>query len=564
MRQEAVLSPSEVEILRNGMDDPDLITGYFFRPPGEEKGWIFDENFTEEGAWQKIVHQAKQRDITVIGGFGTGKTVGIGMSACTWALLLRDFKFLNAAPKAWQAKLMYDQILVNARNTRFEELIWEKPRKPYPKIVIRYRIGKILYESTLEFMSVDKDATGILSWEGDWLHIDEAGLIDDLESVIINTGSRLRGAVRGRSRLGRFSMASNSWDNFQLWYYFDQAAGDPENFLSLVVSSRANKNITPEQLARMVARIPPDERDRFIDGFRPEGRGWYFSKDKIFECEDAFIGEFVEQKVKEEAPGYVYEKLHGAGVINFRIAAQKGHLYMLFGDPGVGAAPQRNAPVLLVWDVTRFPRAPARLVAFWWGNGFGRIGPWVNEMFSLIDAYSPIYCGIDATGPQKNMNWLINEHLFRERYSDHNPEEQMDLPNEERFEVGYNSPLGKIKGIGALDFSGSGKNSYLQAARLLIESVLLSWPKAIIGIRSQLTNYDPEKDKKIAQDIVATIGMSAHAIRMWFHVSPEELLSTFHTKSDKPLDKIRRLPASGRNRRSYRTRQTPNQPQQTK
>src|SRR5512146_853652 len=336
MQREASLTPSEVEILKAGQNDPSIITDYFFRAPGMEHGWRFDENFTPEGAWQKDVHQAEQKDITIIGGFGTGKTVGIGMSASTWAISLSDFKFLDVAPKAWQSKLMYDAIMTNARGTRFADLIWESPRRPHPKIVIRFWIGKVLYESSLEFMSADRDATGILSWQRDWLHIDEAGLLDNLEEVIINAGSRLRGSVRGRTRLGRFSMASNSWDNFQLWYYFDQAAGDPEHFLSIVVSSRHNKNITEDQLARMVARIPPDERDRFIEGTRPEGRGWYFSRDSIYDCEDPYVGSLIEQAVANKKEGYRLERLHGAGVINMRIPVLQGHFYMLFGDPGVG------------------------------------------------------------------------------------------------------------------------------------------------------------------------------------------------------------------------------------
>jgi len=544
LRQETTLTPSEIEILQKSGEDPSLFTDYFFRPYGEEHGWRFDENFTPEGAWQKSMHVAEQRDITIIGGFGTGKTVGFGMSGTVWATITRDFRFLDVAPKAWQAKLMYDAILINARNTRFSELIWEKPRKPHPKIVIRYKIGKVLYESTLEFMSADKDATGILSWEGDWLHIDEAGLLDNLEEVIINAGSRLRGAVRGRSRLGRFSMASNSWDNFYLWYYFDQAAADPENFLSIVVSSRHNKNITPMQLARMLARIPVDERPRYIEGMRPEGRGWYFSKEKIYDCEDPMAGAVIEAQAASETPGFVYEKLYGAGVIYFKIPPSHNRLYMLLGDPGILGAPQRNAPVLLVWDVTRFPTQPAMLVAFWWGNGGGRIGPWVEKMFDLIREYKPVFAGVDSTGPQKNMNYLINEHLFKERFKG------KDIDGE----AGYISPFGLVRGIGSLDFSGAMKHTYLQAARLLIEAGLLSWPKSVVGIRSQLTNYDPEKDKRIAQDIVATMGMSAHAIRTWFHVDPQALIAQSLQVANQSADQTRRLPPAGRARRSKRSR----------
>lgn len=539
------LTPSEIEILKQSRTNPNIFCDYFFRPPGEEHGWLFDDNFDPAGAWQLAVTLALQRDITIIGGFGTGKTVGIGMGATYWSAILRDFKFLNVGPNAWQAKLMYDSILTNINGTRFEDFIWEKPRRPHPKIVIRYTIGSILYESTLEFMSADKDATGILSWEGDWLHVDEAGLLDNLEEVIINAGSRLRGSIRGRPRLGRFSMASNSWDNHHLWYYFDLASGDPDNFLSIVVSSRHNKNVTPEQLQRMIQRIPEDERSRFIEGTRPEGRGWYFSKERIYACEDAVMGDFVEDAVEKGKHGFQLEKVHGVGVTRMRIPPKDNELFMLFGDPGTGNAPLRNSPVLMVWGVDNFPKVPARLIAFWWGNGNGRIGPFVDEMFDLIRVYKPIYAGIDSTGPQKNMNFLINEHLFREKFS----QDDENDPN-----VGYDSPLGRVRGIGALDFSGTMKHTYLQAARLLVESELLTWAKNIIGIRSQLSNYDPEKDKRIAQDIVATMGMSAHGIRTWFHIDPKELIVTANQNANRPFATSRRLSDKARSRRIPRTR----------
>lgn len=536
MRKEAVLTPAEIEICKRSLEDPNLFTNYFFRPYGESKGWQFDENFDEEGAWQKTLHQASQKDITIIGGFGTGKTIGVAMSACVWATLTADFKFLNIGPKAWQAQQMYDMILLNARNTRFEDLIWEKPRRPHPKITLRFRIGAVLYESSLEFMSADKDATGILSWEGDWLHIDEAGLLDNLEEIIINVGSRLRGTVRGRERLGRFSMTSNSWDNFYLWYYFDQAASDPENFLSIVVSSRHNHNVTKDQLKRMLARIPADERERFIDGTRPEGRGSFFDKQSIYDCEIPHAIEIAQENQLDENSGYKVEKLHGAGVTYYITPPLDHRAYMVFGDPGTGGAPVRNAPVLMCWDVTDFPGLPAKLVAFYWGNGGGKIGPFIGQLLNLITIFRPIYAGIDATGPQKNMNYLINEYALKKHFEN------------------KTIPVGIINGIAGMDFSGPKKVTYLQALRLLIEGRLVIWPKNIVGIRSQLTNYDLEDDKKIAQDIVATMAMSAHAIRWWFHVSPEEIYERMHKEAGKASTQVRRLSDRERTRRSTRAR----------
>lgn len=541
---EAILTPSEVEILHLSKQEPNLFLKYFFKPYGDAEGWQFDRNFDPEGAWQERVHLAAQRDITVIGGFATGKTVSIGMSASVWCANTRDFRFLNIAPTLWQSEMMYRAILENARNTRYEDLIWKYPSRPHPKIVIRFFIGGTLYESSMEFMSSDKDATQILSFEGDWVNIDEGGLLDNLGDISAHVGSRLRGTVRGRERLGRYSIISNSWDNYELWRRFDLALTNPEEFLSIIVSSRHNRNVTKAQLARMIERIPPEDRKRFIEGTRPEGRGKYFSQESIYQCEDQLMGDFVRDQVKEGARGYHLEAQHGIGVILYQMPSVSGNLYMLYGDPGTDNAPKRNSPVLMMWDVTNFPSAPAKLVAFWWGSGNGNIGPFVDKMFEWIQIYKPVFTGIDSTGPQKNMAFLINEYLFQKRFGDEESDER----------ARYESPTGAILGIGGLDFSGSKKPSFLIALRLLLENGMISFPKIITGIRSQLSNYDLEKDRKIPQDIVATMAMSAHGIRTYFHVDPKELLTTVDRMDDIPPPKSRRSTRTSRERRSKHAR----------
>jgi len=561
LRQETTLTPEEVEILQNAQSDPNLFTEYFFRPYGEERGWRFDENFDDEGKWQRIVHSAAQLDITVIGGFGTGKTLGIGMSACTWACLATDFKFLNVAQKQWQAKQMYDLIILQARNTRFDDLIWERPRKPHAKLVIRFKIGKVLYESSLEFMSVDRDATGILSWGGDWINVDEAGLLDNLEEIIINVGSRMRGVVRGRERLGRFSMTSNSWDNFALWYYFDNAVADPENYLSLMVATRQNRNVTPRQYARMLARIPEADRDRFLEGTRPEGKSVFFQRAAVQACEDPYIGEIVKENVANGVPGYAYARLRGANVVHYQIPPKSNELYMLIGDPGTDAPPKRNAFVLGVWRVTNFPRLPADLAGFIWGAGGGRIQPFINAMFELAEIYRPVKIYIDSTGPQKSTAQLINEHLFVQRFQTEVLAKDAGIayllegadPNMVvTTDVGFQTPLGVTRGIGGLDFSGAHKVEYLQACRLFIENGLFRWPRDISGIRAQLANYDPERDKKIAQDIVAMMAMSAHAIRGYFHVDIEKMASQSDAIPSDEIQGYRRNTDVARSKRSNR------------
>ena len=528
-RQVAELTSEEYEIIQASKRDPNLFTDYFFSPKGATHGWRFDENFREEGKWQKDFALALQKDITVIGGFATGKTMGVGMTACYWGTLIADFKFLNAAEKVWQAKQMWDIIMTNARNTRFEELIYEFPRRPWYKIVIKYRYMGITHESSLEFMSVDKNAQGILSWEGDWLNIDEAGTLNNLEEIMINVGSRLRGAVRGRTRVGRFSMTSNSWDNYDLWFWFDQAVGDPEHFLSMTLSSKDNMNVTNDQLERMAARIPAEERERFLEGTRPEGRGRFFSKESVFQCEDKTIGGIVRHMAETEEPGFVFDRVHGCGVVAYEIPHHPESFYMLLGDPGTGAAPRRNAPCLMAWDVSLVPGSAATLVGFWWGNGNGKISPFIDKLIYLSNKYKPFFIGVDTTGPQKNSAVLINEYLTLRKDG----------------EAILNRP------ISGIDFSGTNKAHYLLAGRLFLESRLFSWPLEITGIRSQLTNYEPENDKKLPQDIVATMVMSAFAIRMKFHVDPKNL-SIFNQEALDYASKVRRLSNAARSRRTSR------------
>jgi len=526
------LSPSELEIITRGADDPNIITDYWFRPRGAPAGWRFDENFDPEGAWQKDVHSAAQTDIVVVGGFGTGKTSGIAMSACTWAMSMPWFKFLNVAPKSWQAKQMYDYIILTSAGTPFEKLIWEKPRRPFPAIYLKYQIGDQVCDSSLEFMSADRDATGILSWEGDWINIEEAGLLDNLDEIVTAVGSRLRGSVRGRSRLGRLSMITNSWDNDYLWYYFDQAISDPDHYLSLLVSTRHNRNVTPEQLAKMIKRIPENEREQFLDGARPEGRGKYFPKEAIYRCESQLLGEIVENNVTAGHGGYSLNKIYGAGVVGFTMPPEKGALYIELGDPGTGDAPARDAPTLMVWKVPLdFPMHPAQLAAFWWGAGNGAISPFVDKLLEFRKIYSPVVCGVDSTGTQRNTAEMINIHILG--------------LGEDDFSVDT-----QTVGITGLDFSGAKKSGYLVIARMFIESHLMVWPRSVIGIRSQLSNYDPARDKNIAQDIVVTLAMSAYVLRAYFDVDIN-LIDSSRKQSELDLEEA--VAARRQERAEYRS-----------
>lgn len=547
------LTDEEVDIIRRGRENADLITDYFWRAPGASKGWIFDYRFDPEGAWQRATHHASQKRIVVIGGFGSGKTRGIGISAATWCMTVPDFAFLNAAPFGWQSELMYNFLVNEARGTRAEDLMFRTVKRPYPLIEWRFYIGNALIRSTMEFMSADNNANAILSWEGDWVNIDEAGQLDDLSEALRNLGSRLRGHVRGRQRLGRMSLISNSWDNPELWMRYDLARELPQDYFSFTVATRHNGNVTEDQLRMMLRDIPEDEHEQFLEGMRPEGSGNFFNIDKIHEAEDDEYGKFIMERFEKRIDGYNIETTYGAGVSYFTTPRHPGHEYFITADPGTDNAPDRNSPVVMVWDVTDFPKYKMSLAAFWWGQGRGSITPFYRQLLKFMEMYDPAFTGVDSTGPQKNTNEILNLYLLGGRTDD----------TQQRDEWIGDINLSRITNpvLQGMDFSSGKKTAYLIAGRLYLEAKLVSWPKIVHGIRSQMSNYDPEKDKtyatsKLTQDIVATYCMAAHAVRVYFAYDPstEDIENEAQNVDLDSWEAFRsqRIPADGRTVRAPR------------
>ena len=547
MRTPAVLTDSEIEILRRGRSDPNIVTEYFFRPYGEKRGYKFDENFDPEGAWQKSLITMSQKNAVVSGGFATGKTTTIGMGACWMALEVHpDFKFLNVAPTALQAQWMYEYIIKMASGTPFERLIWSSPAKPYPKIELRFKVYNKLVISNLLFMSIGENASNILTFEGDWINVDEAGLIDNLDEIVTKLGSRLRGSFRGRERIGRLTIMSNPWDNPHFWYLFDLAQGDPENNLSMMVSTRHNHNVTPKQLEQMLQRIPKSEWNQFIEGSRPEGHGNYFSRPSIYACEDEQWGIQIEDFANDGDKGYVIEKSAGIGAWHFETPAFRDGYYLVVGDPGTGCAPYRNAPALLVYKLNDFPKERAEIVAAWWGDGKSSIAPWTIQLAKFMSKYRPILTAVDSTATQKNTAETINELLKK------------------RDEDGYATIFGqKIRlPVGAkvrgMDFSGAKKPSYLIAGQFLLEAELFRWPKVFTGMRGQLSNYDPMLDRgtssKLPQDLVAAFCMAAFYIRRLYNAEISELVKKDYQASPQAIHpgtrETIRYDGPGRSRRS--------------
>jgi hypothetical protein len=546
MAKYPVLTATECDILDAGLADANVISGYFFSTnPGTEPGFQFDYKFEPQGIYQHKLHHASQTRLIVVGGFGSGKTLAIGMSASIYALVTPDFKFLNAAPQQKQAKAMYEHIITVTRGTRFEELIFNDRESPYPFIELRFIYRGKLMISTLEFMSAAKNAENILAWEGDWANLDEAGLMDDLSKLRRNLGSRVRGNVRGRYRLGRLSFTTNSWYNPEFWAMYDMAQEDPENYLSVTVFTEHNKNITDKQLEMIMKDIPQDEHDQFLRGGRPKGRGDEFDEGIVLQCESIMMDELVNDMQKRGA-GVAIRRKRAAGITYLTMPRIDDRDYILIGDLGKGNAPFRDAPVLQVWDVSN---VPARMVAFYWGNGKGTIHPFVRELVKLAIKYRPIYIGVDNTGPQAGTVEMIN-HVIQSDYILSSSAGFRELG----IEVAGKMTAPATMHVSGMGFGGGKKVLYLMACQAALAGLLLTWPQMIKGMRSQLLNYSLTEDRrrngKLAQDLVATTAMAAYVIVRIFNSRD---LDDDEEQDKKPDEREQKAPdRSGRLQRSAR------------
>lgn len=470
----------------------------------------------------------------------TGKSLGVIMSAAYFSVMLPDFRFLNIAKDANQAKITYQLLIEQMDGTLFQKMVTSFPQRPYPQIVIEYMRGKEHVKAILSFFGLGDsgDATNVFSNRYDWMNVEEAGLIDNLSEVITNLSTRATGATaKGRTYMGRMSLISNAWPNPELWRMFDTAAFDNEEGLAINVDTRSNKSVTERQIKNSLALTPEEDYDRFMTGKRPENTGRYFMSDTIKLGESDIMHEILMKAYQDKDEAYKVKYHPHIGIFNYRIPRKQGRIYFEVGDPGTGQAPNRNAPCIMVWDVTDFAsddpnvQKYATLQAFYWGNGYGSIMPFVNQGLEWLDYYKPIFFGIDSTSTQKNMAEILNLQFIQQK--------------------------GKsVEGITGLDFSAGKRYAMLIALRLSLEAGILQWPKSAIGISSQLGAYDPLLDRaaasKLAQDIVATMSMSAFAIRARFNLIEEE---EDHTDDDSAvvLD-FRRSSRRGSDRRGAKTR----------
>jgi hypothetical protein len=396
------------------------------------------------------------------------------MSAIVWATLLPDFKFLDVAPTAGQAYQMYEKLKTEIEGSMFEPLTWKMVEKPWPKIQIRYKHANgVLHNSILEFMSAADNAVRIKNYEGDWVNLDQAEEVPELLETIGPLGTRVRGQIKGRDRMGRLSLLANSEDNPELWYIFEMAEDYPKTYWSRQIASRSNKNITPSQMAAFIRRLGNDPKRiaQHLEGERPLGKGEVFPGTLVEPCIDDSLDAIMDHNLQAETPGFELLRHREAGTVVWRLPPEKDRTYVVCGDPGQSHPPLRNAPVVMTWDATDYPNTPMTLRAFWWGDGGGKYEPWVNQMLLWLGEYRALNGAYDSTGGQK----VHSEMSF-----------------------------GRFSNVWPIDMSGIKKHSYINTLKLLLMKKRIRIPRGIKGITYQLGKYRLP-DERLPQDLVSTL-----------------------------------------------------------
>lgn len=585
------LTPADYQIIEAGRKDPNYITDYYMRSPtsgtrwmrtpepmneNTVRGWtvlyggwmdagqpdsVFMSNDIEytiladaEGYpifwhkhgwlwqdWQKEWFLAPQPESTVIGGFGSGKTAAIATILCTLAMITPGFRGFAVAPQMIQALEVYKYIMMNFSNTPFfSQFVWNFPKKPYPQFVLK---SDYIGESTIEILSIEHDPEKVRTLEGDIIFLDQAEKIMELDDLTRDLGSRLRGQINGRAKLGKFAMVANAGDNPQLWQRYDLAEWEPDVYKSFNPGSWDNIYLSEGDIANLKRRVggTTDEIDQWMGGQRPLGKGEHFPPDMVRDNMDigldnimdkaqvvleAARGEIEKTRGKtlirlEDMPEYFYVKKTSPklGTYHWELPPdhRSGRQYIVIADPGQGNPPDRNSACIMVWDITEFPGNASYMRAFNWVAGNGSYWPFLSEYERYVKLYhAQGRNAFDSTGTQKGFDELVFV--------------MMNLHAE------------------GLNMAGNGKFLALNAAKMFMGKRLMRYPY-LSHLANQLTSYKLP-DNKIRQDLVMTLCMSALYMRRYYWEDA-------HDDEDSPPIPIRtdrhyRSPKE-RNRRRART-----------
>lgn len=478
--------------------------------------------------WQLQMHQVPQEEVVVVGGLGSAKTLGALARMIYHSATLRGYRGIAMAPNSYQAEEFHSLAREIIADTLFEDRFLEKaPMRPRPTLIIS---NDLVRRSRIECIPVAKEPDKARTVTGDECVIDQCEKFepDVLAELRRSMGTRFRGQLHGRQKVGRTAYLANSGDNDALWAMFDEAKKYSRDVWAFSPPSVLNIYLTVKDLIRFQNRVGRDEDSQrmYLRGERPMGSGEHFNAMMLKLMRDndytAMLKRASEEPVydmleeeRDPQPGYIWREAPETGCHYFKTPAESGHQYVIVADPGTKNPPHRDSPVVAVWDITNFPHAPAVLVAFSWVFAHGDIEAWMAQYMEWAIEYRCAggSAGYDATGQQSTY-------------------EKMPFGLQEIDAVGYN-------------FGGNAKYGWLGLLKLFMRRGLLRTPY-LTGMFGQLVRYKLP-DEKIAQDIVMMLVVLAAMLEtLWYSVfgadgeliedDPEEMRPEPYDRYDRPAE----------------------------
>jgi len=427
-------------------------------------------------------HQLDTLNTTLIGGIAVGKTAVVTASNTMDCLTIPHFRALNTSVTAKQAELPFQMLMAWIEgNPKLEHLVHDVVLRPYP-------IVEFKNYSVYEFRTVGLDARFIRGFEYDRINFDEAGL-DLLGAVIKVLRGRCRGTrPDGTTRMARLDVTSSPTAALWMKERFlkgieGEREADLEQYRSLQVSTYMNTHLTKRQIRAMESEYSADMIDVELGANFPDFGMGMFPIGHVESCTDQSLYDAAYIALNPEEgkvlPGYSLDEDPRHGVTLFEMPVEPGRTYISAGDPGTDGYPKRNAPVVMVADVTNRPFK--KLVYCWWGSGRGSFNPFLKSYRYVTDKYTPILRGIDASGTQK----YVDEIAFENAGID----------------------------TDRLNFS-SDKVGMLNNLSMDVSSHLWKWPP-ISGLIKQMSTYSLDlDDKSLPQDLVMGLAEISYLARM--------------------------------------------------
>jgi hypothetical protein len=483
--------------------------------------------------WQLAIYYAPQKELTIMGGRGSGKTQGVALAMAAYHALHPGEPWLHVSPVKDQAQRTYEAIMdwgqrATGRHTFVQRFVYDAVVAPFPEIrlrpwheadpgnIFRFRpLGSDTVENlrSLEtgtltvdeaFRVVESGATYALL-RGCIRGINQVRLalidptarqrIEDLiYRISITTGSERQAleqelealiAEYGLARRGMMVLSGNASPHKWCWQRYDMVTSHPADYWSLTVTTYDNPAFGKDNITALEQAHSDNPELMAVEMLarRPLNLGTIFVASTIHRCLDPKLLSQAVQGTATGIPGYLLRKHLAHDIFLYAVPAVANHHYVVGADPGSGILPDRNKWVILAYDITI---RPCELVYFEMGNlhprQAGDFIPFWERLRYVVNTY-PTAVGdvwVESTGSQKGM-------------------EQLAFPEDLR--------------VVPISFT-SQKPVLINQHRTLMSKGLLRWPP-IPQLEIEHSNYDLP-DHKLVQDVVMAAICASGAI--WRYV----------------------------------------------